>query len=101
MIRIHRPGAVPRNLEKKGKERTAKDCADYDADPEVYHSGEKKFCITLKIRCELVLFNGEIFFIHFFFKRCLTTLITESVGFGGFFGASTCFRRIFSDFWDF
>ena len=49
MIRIYRPEAVPGNLEEKGKDRTAKDCADYDADPEAYHSGKKKFCITNKI----------------------------------------------------
>ncbi len=49
MIRIHRPEAVPRNLENKGKERTVKDCADYDADPEAYHSGEKKFSIVKSI----------------------------------------------------
>ena len=49
MIRIHRPEAVPRNLEKKGKERTVKDCADYDADPEAYHSGEKRFSIVKRI----------------------------------------------------
>ena len=49
MIRINRPEAVPRNLEKRGKERTVKDCADYDADPEAYHSGDKKFSIIKSI----------------------------------------------------
>lgn len=49
MIRIHRPEAVPRNLERKGKERTVRDCADYDADHEAYHAGTKKFSIIKSI----------------------------------------------------
>lgn len=49
MIRIYRPETVPRILEQKGKDRTAKDCADYDADPEAHHSGKKKFSIVKSI----------------------------------------------------
>ena len=52
----------------------------------------------MKLRHELVLFNREIFFLNFLKKRCLTTLITELAGFGGFSGASAGFRRFFGDF---
>ena len=45
MIRIYRPKAVPSRLEVNGKAQTTKDCADYDANPEAYHSGIKKFSI--------------------------------------------------------
>ena len=49
MIRIYRPEAVPSRLEVQGKVRTIKDCADYDADPKAYQSGEKKFSIVKSI----------------------------------------------------
>ena len=49
MIRINRPEAIPRRLRENGAAQTELDCADYDADPEAYHSGMKSFEINESI----------------------------------------------------
>ena len=43
MIRIHRPGRVPAKLKKLGEKQTLLDCGAYDASPDDYHSGNKRF----------------------------------------------------------
>ena len=43
MIRIHRPGRVPARLKRLGKKQTRLDCGAYDASPDDYHSGKKRF----------------------------------------------------------
>ncbi len=43
MIRIARSGPGPKNLRTWGDRQTAKDCAEYDAQPSEFHTGGKKF----------------------------------------------------------